>query len=480
MVVGGALAACGGPDSGIEPEAYVEAWAAAFSSGDVYDTVAFYEPDVQISIAQPDLELTFSAGTWDATTQGEGRSWLANWLDRQTSPRPRTVEAVFAGVESVSAVVLVDDLDTAAWYAWEMGGTGIAGQQTLRWRDAHKPLGAPDPRLAPIDALLADYVDAWAGAASDRVAGLYGDRAVFEANGVRIEGVDAIAEAAAGHALDGARLVEIDAGSRRGPAVFVGRVERGEPVGFVVETTDEAGCVQRIATTITVESGVITSERRQPDPEAARRCGQALGAGWWQRLGPPPPLEEWVTGELPNEDGSAIEVVNGTPELEAFVGWALGRFTDAGLDQPILDSVTFGPVPACAGRAGAVFDDDVGSPALVQCTDAYAACVPAPADCGAYALSARFSLLHELAHVWLIQNVDDGTQAAFLEVFGITTWDDRQVPWHRRGVEHGAEVLAWGLLDEVVPLERIDDPPCEQLAEAWGTLTSTGAPHDCG
>jgi len=194
----------------------------------------------------------------------------------------------------------------------------------------------------------------------------------------------------------------------------------------------------------------------------------------------PPPIEERATGELPNADGSAFSVVNGTPELEQFVEWALGRFSEVGLDRPRLQSVTFGPVPACAGRAGAVFDDDVGSPDLVQCSDAYDTCVPRPDDCRQFALTARFSLLHELAHVWLIQNVDEPTGESFAATFGLTAWDDRELPWHRRAVEYAAEIVAWGTLDEVVTLERIGDPPCERLADAWEVLTSRGSPRSCG
>lgn len=480
-MLGGALVACGGAGTPDGAGEYIAAWADAWSSGDVYDTVAFYEPDVQVAIAQPDLELTFSAGTWDSTTQGEGRSWLANWLDRQTSTRVRRVDAAFVGGDAAAVVVVIDELDTAAWYAWELGPIGIRRQSTLRWRDAHKPLGVPDPRLAPVDDLLADYLAAWSDGDPRLVAGLYTEEAVFQVEGAPSRRGAAIVDGAAEHRLGGAQIAEVTAGTRVGPAVFVGRIERGEPVGFVVETVDGSTCSQRWSVTITVVDGQIDSEMRHPAAASAHRCGAQLPVGgWWERLDPPPPLEGWRTGELPNQDGSAIAILNGTAELETLVDWALARFSAAGLDPPLLQSVTFGPVPACAGRAGAVFDDGVGSPDLVQCPDAYATCVPTPADCRDFALTARFSLLHELAHVWLIQNVDVPTRGAFGDLFALADWDDRQVAWHERGVEHAAEVVAWGLLDEVVLLERIDDPPCERLIEGWILLTSTPAPRTCG
>jgi ketosteroid isomerase-like protein len=481
MAICGVLAVCGGSGVAASADDYIERWAEAWSSGDVYDTVAFYEADVQVSLAQPDLELTFSAGTWDSTTSGEGRSWLANWLDRQTSQRERRVEAAFIGPSDASVLVIIDDLDTAAWFAWDMGASGIAGQSTLRWRDAHKPRGVPDPRLGPVDDLLSAYIEAWGTGNRERLTSIYAPDAVLRVAGSEpIRGIDAIAGSAEDHRLPEARIAQLTVGDRVGPAVFVGRIDSGEPVSVVIEAVDPAGCAERWGVTLTIRSGSIESELRQPTSNTVRRClPGSQPTGWWEDIQPPPPLEEWETAVLANEDGGPVSIINGTPELELFLEWALERFTMAGLDQPLLESVTFGPVPACADRAGVVLDDGIGSPELVQCTDAYAVCRPGPADCEEFALTARFSMLHELAHVWMIQRLNAPTQTSFSELFGLAAWDDRDAPWHLRGVEYGAEVLTWGLLDEAVALERIGDPPCPLVAEAWTLLTATAPPRQC-
>jgi hypothetical protein len=85
----------------------------------------------------------------------------------------------------------------------------------------------------------------------------------------------------------------------------------------------------------------------------------------------------------------------------------------------------------------------------------------------------RFSLLHELAHVWLLGHLDDGTRAAFLEAEGLPVWRSSEVPWHLRGVEQAADTIAWGLMDERIPLTRFGSPDCEATAGSFELLTGT-------
>jgi hypothetical protein len=53
------------------------------------------------------------------------------------------------------------------------------------------------------------------------------------------------------------------------------------------------------------------------------------------------------------------------------------------------------------------------------------------------------TLLHELAHVWVENAVDDTTKAEFLALRGLSARDSG--PWADRGAEHTAEVLAWAV-----------------------------------
>jgi hypothetical protein len=86
-------------------------------------------------------------------------------------------------------------------------------------------------------------------------------------------------------------------------------------------------------------------------------------------------------------------------------------------------------------------------------------------------------MLHELAHAWLLDHAGDSTRAEVLVLSGREVWADESVPWVDRGGEYAAEVLAWGLADEVIGLERLGGPPCEQVAAVFQLLTGRMPPH---
>ena len=89
------------------------------------------------------------------------------------------------------------------------------------------------------------------------------------------------------------------------------------------------------------------------------------------------------------------------------------------------------------------------------------------------ALNVRVGILHELGHAWILDYTDGPARSRLLDLSGRETWDDPAAAWHLRGSEYAAEVLAWGLLDGVVPLVRIGDPPCLELIEAFELLTGS-------
>jgi hypothetical protein len=88
-------------------------------------------------------------------------------------------------------------------------------------------------------------------------------------------------------------------------------------------------------------------------------------------------------------------------------------------------------------------------------------------------------MLHELAHAWMIDHVDDETVQELLVVSGRTTWDDQTVPWIDRGVEYAADVVAWGLLEEGLPMVRLGAPPCVELARAFAVITDSSPSNRC-
>jgi hypothetical protein len=454
-------------------DAFFSAWAEAWSGGDPYDIVRFYDLEVAVESAQPDLELTNPAGFSDTTTEGHGRAWLAEWIAEHTNPRPRRVTSLFIGPASAIAVMAVDSLNTAVVQRMEVDPDGITAQATLRWRDAHKAGGAPDLRLAWVDDLVERYAAVWAEPAPGALTGLYAADAELHGPGSSVRGIDAVKASAAALTLDDAEVVVAAAGNRTGPAVFVVPGRDTRHVVFLVGTAAGGECgVLAVSVNLNTERRIV-AERRL----AAAGCGSA--PTWWRSLEMPLPVEAQVTGSVPHPDGDDIPLINGTPELARLVEWALGRFVAAGIGAPTVESVTFAPVPACRDVAGVVVENDGRTPDLTQCTDAYAACRPDRSSCRRFDRSVRFALLHELAHVWALGYLDDEVREAFLEREGLPVWRSRDVPWHLRGVEQAADTIAWGLMDERIPLTRFGSPECAATAGAFELLTGAAPLQPC-
>ena len=92
-------------------------------------------------------------------------------------------------------------------------------------------------------------------------------------------------------------------------------------------------------------------------------------------------------------------------------------------------------------------------------------------NCASPSPGAEAGMLHELAHAWMLDHLDDATRQRVLGVSGRSVWNDAGVAWVDRGVEYAAETLAWGLSVEKLPLVRLGRPPCEQLTAVFEVLT---------
>jgi len=55
--------------------------------------------------------------------------------------------------------------------------------------------------------------------------------------------------------------------------------------------------------------------------------------------------------------------------------------------------------------------------------------------------------------------------------------DATRVAWHRRGVEHAVDTIAWGLMDCDVRMVRIGSPGAEVLTTGFRILTGTDPLH---
>ena len=84
------------------------------------------------------------------------------------------------------------------------------------------------------------------------------------------------------------------------------------------------------------------------------------------------------------------------------------------------------------------------------------------------------TLMHEVAHAWVNQNVSAQQMADFMELRGLTVWDDGSLAaWENLGAEHAAEILLWGMTDETRNINpRIDDSDIDNLRAAYRVLIS--------
>ncbi len=152
-----------------------------------------------------------------------------------------------------------------------------------------------------------------------------------------------------------------------------------------------------------------------------------------------------------------ITIESPSPAWTRRVEWGLDRFRDAGLTLPAMAIIVHDDDGPCDGNSGLYLPND---PVEVHL------CTPGPDD----SRPARLTTLHELAHAWAESQLSTEERAAFLELRGLDVWYDSRIPRHERGMEHAAEVVSWGLMDEMIPIIRIYDAEPTQLSAAFDLL----------
>lgn len=172
-----------------------------------------------------------------------------------------------------------------------------------------------------------------------------------------------------------------------------------------------------------------------------------LGAWWLRSAG--------ATAAVPI--GPNIEVTGATPEQLAMAQWAIGRFEFAGLEPPTVGIEFHGDRSGCRGhlgfaRAGRVYVCTVLGNEM-----------------------ARRTLLHEMGHIWIDQNVSQSVRERFLDARGLRSWNASTNPWGERGYEQGAEIIAWALGNRILFAQILDNDPV-QLGAGFELLTGLEIP----
>lgn len=457
---------------------YFVAWTDAWSSGDPYATIRFYDESV-VAFEQSDDALRLPPGSTGAVAIGEGRSWLAAWIPTYAW-HEREIAGVFLFRDGAAVVHTIGEESTSSLTLMAISGSKITLQSVLRWRSVQAPNSGGDPSLSWVDDIVSRHVSAWSSGDSDDIADLYTAGAVVDLHdhGDELTIEQVIASGLGG--LPKATIESLSAGEREGNAVFVVPGPVSDYVIFVADSEAD-GCRGSSVVVLEMSEGLIKTEDRGPSLDRVRNCSPEFFEThrWWTELAVPPPVQDQVTREMTQTDGSVIDVVNGSEQLEQLVSWGVQRFSVAQLEAPLVASLTFAPVPACENRDGVVFDNGIGHPDLVICKSEADVCTPSPDNCAGFDSQGRLSVLHELAHVWLLANEDEPRQQTFVRRVDAASWDDRTSRWFERGVEQAAEVIAWGLMDEPAVLGRIGDPPCETLTDGFTILTGTAPLNTC-
>jgi hypothetical protein len=141
--------------------------------------------------------------------------------------------------------------------------------------------------------------------------------------------------------------------------------------------------------------------------------------------------------------------------VEVFA-WALGRYDTLGLELPPMTVTFHRQRSSCSDLPGlwTSWDDGVRIDICV----------------GGNRKRAHI-LLHELAHAWSADHLDQESRDAFVARRGLPSWSGADVEYDLRGTELAAWILVWGLEDDCEPskyLLGIDDV---DLAEEFEHLT---------
>ncbi len=450
---------------GSEPVRYFTELSRVYTESDHYGVLDFYAPGAEVE-------------KWRGAV--EGGLPVSALLIANSGDLGHELEAVYIGDEAALTLVfrprqgdqeaIVSTIDAGLVTHEVVFDLAASLARSLR--------ASPDV-ISIYDDLYAAYAAAWSSEDPRGRTPLYAADAVLRdaLAGLEVSGREAIADTASPGVLTPVASTThsgVEA-SAEGQSVYLGPRDYAQDPGRAVGVYDVKGpdgCVRRVAVQWTLTAGVITEEQRFSEVESFRRCSAGdLPEGWWTDLMLPEPSDQVVTGVIRTGAGQAIAIHNGTPRLDAFVQYGLDRFSAAGLDEPVLDTVTFEPSRRCVDRSGRVLSDE-SSRDLFLCMYESELC-PGGGECMKPRLNARIAILHELGHVWLLGRIGDETQEELLEIAGLRTWDSLDVPWEERGVEYAAEVLAWGLVDEATSMVRFGSPPCEDLTAAYRLLTGT-------
>ena len=466
-----ALCSCSSSDSAIDDEewganavAYFDALAVAYTSNDLYGVLDFYTPNAFVAKWRGDLR--------GGATVRDLMLWNAGDLEQQ-------LHSLHLGGDGALSLIRWLETDEMSAVVSRVDGAWISGETVFDLSSSlGRSLRASPNELEQYQDLYERYAETWTDGDFTDFAGLYASDASVRdpLRSLEAAGTGSIFElrAQSDEQVATTQMSRIGgAPSDDSAAIYLGPaeygVDPGQAVGVFLEERAD-GCQHQVAVLWRVEDGRIKDETRLHEVSSFAKCFRDdLPRGWWTGLALPTPRDEIVTNVLRTPLGNEIDVHNGTPPLEELVHAGLTRFALAGIGEPKFRTLTFEPSRKCTERSGRLIQRD-GVRQLFLCFYESDLC-PGSEPCVSPALSVRVSVMHELAHAWMLDHITPDIRSDLLRFKGLETWDSEAVEWSDRGVEYSAEVIAWGLLDAPAPMARIGRPTCQELAAAFVLLT---------
>lgn len=466
-----AAPSCGGSEGdqsagepwGAEAEVIFDDFAASIEKADGYDVAVVFSGGGSI-----DLRMGSGGVQTEPVAIAAGvRRVLRVLVEQGVFGSGVTIETdrVFLGKDQ--AVVRFDAFDTGSdrHYSWVLPfviapDSTVASRVYLQSFPADPVMGvaAPGWRYA-----YDRYVSTFAERRVDELGDVFGANAVVHdaMTGETWTGVDEIAE-----------LVRSD------PAISAGPFP--QHFGYASSTREmvatfwiDDDCPQLVARRWILDDQLrIEEETRFVEVESVRRCGLSPGDGWWSWFEPAPPTDRLGSAEHLLE-GVRVDIVNAEPGQVKLAEWLFARYVEGGLEPPDLAALWYPPSLDCPEYGSLARNADAryeGAHTVTLCFG-WRELVPETFT-RTWSFDAVRYGLHELAHVWMYDHLDDATRAEFVERTGLDVWRSSDVPWGERGVESAAETIAWGLAgDEHAMYEISPRPDCDELVARYQMLT---------
>jgi hypothetical protein len=336
---------------------------------------------------------------------------------------------------------------------------------------------APSPGLSTVEEdvleLAYAYVAAWGSGDRASLSTVYTDDVSIrdDVRGTAWSGLDDVVASVAGTS-------ELALGPW--PAVFVYESDGDNQAVVLFQLGGD--CPMLEARRWVFDGQKIVRESRFTHVPSARRCLDDLPDGWWSTFELPGDLQNNVT-EIIDAGGSLVDLVNAEPSHEEFSRWLVATYSASGLGVPDIAAVWYPPAPECDRLGGLAIEADErydGRHTVVVCFGEDE--LRSGTSESGWTENAIAYGLHEFAHIWMVDRLDDATRAEFNEHAGLTVWRGSEAPWHERGVEHAAFTISWGVTgnaDARYPIAP-PAPPCEHLARGYQILTGRTPVTTCG